>query len=304
MITRRLTALSLLLLFSAPGLLSAQSAEDAARFERLLVDGRAHMDAQRYEEARHAFLAAEEIFQHPALSLRIAQAEVSSGRCTSAAARHGALRDAGNLPPENAAELDALADDLRRCVPLGRLHVSCSPGDARLSLDDASHDVGAPACGEETTLPAGAYTLTASHPDMAPRTESIEIREDQRTELTLSLSPAEITPPPSPMAWRGPVGWAALGTGAALLTAGLAVDAGAPARQEEIRLAAEAGDFRRVQNLEQEATRRRLHSGILLGTGIGVAAGGGLILWQHSRRDTSLALTPSLDGLRVEILFP
>ncbi len=88
------------------------------------------MDAGRYADARESLLAAEEIFQHPSLSLRIAIAEAQMGRCADALARYSTLQNLlenRELPESVAAGLPGLGDSVDACDPRGQLQLTCEP---------------------------------------------------------------------------------------------------------------------------------------------------------------------------------
>jgi hypothetical protein len=281
---------SLLLLWPVAG--TAQDAEAAAEFERLIAEGAEHMDAGRYADARESLLNAEEIFQHPSLSLRIAIAEAQMGRCADALARHSTLENM-ELPESVAAGLPGLGDSVDACDPRGRLQLTCEPADAQVTIGDAEVP-----CGEEVEFAAGEHRLFADHPRFVSRSQRVEIQEGERTEANLQLSPL----PEPTVAWQTPAGFTALGLGAALLTTGVVVDAGAPGRQEEIQAAAAANDFDRVANLEDLAQTRRRQSAILLISGAAVTATGGLLVWR-GRRDAALAVHPTPGGVVVRAEF-
>lgn len=284
----------------APQLVLAQSPQELERFEAKVSQGQAHFENEEFEEAIDVLTEAEEIFEHPTLSVRIAHASVESGRCEAAKQRLQGLRQS-SLPDDVEARLAGLERDVDQCVSQGTVIVDCSPSQARLRLNDGDHR-----CGDEIELETGSYDAEVSHDGYMA--ETIELTVSEREETYRSVTLRALEDESGADFPYEEVGLGGMATGVALMGLGLWVDSSASGRKDRIEAAARAGDFQTVDELESDAQTRRRQTIGLFGMGAVAASAGVAIYVLGTRADEpdtpgSFALFAGARSVSLQLLW-
>lgn len=267
-------------LWSVAATSAAQSDAEIERFDRLVAQGQSAYEAGDYAQALDAFEDAETIFAHPKLSARIVEAQVQLGQCSAASQR------LGELDGEDTSErLDQLRGAVSTCRARGRLLVECVPTSATVEVGQQSV-----VCGEPARLAVGDHRLVARAQGYEDHAQRVSVAEAELSRVRVALQPARDEPVDSGgSSTMRLIGWSGVGVGAAMLAGGLWVDSGAADRQDELRRASNAGNFKHVRRLEDEASAKRgLTAGLLIGGAL-VAAGGASALVYDTYADSDEA---------------
>jgi hypothetical protein len=173
----------------SPNARAVEPAADIVAKQRVLFEqGNTLYDAQRWPEARDAFLAAWKLKRSYDVAANLGDVELLLGEARSAAEHLAyALREfpAGGKPALRAT-LTKRFDEARRLVGALRIQVS-KPG-AEVFVDGRS--IGYAPIDDEVFVEPGTHQLTAQREGYTDATVSIEAKAGGASEVTLTLEPA------------------------------------------------------------------------------------------------------------------
>lgn len=297
-----------------------------ARAQALYQQGREHFRAERYDDARAAFLTSLERYDSPNTRMYLGRTLARLGRVAEAfsmldrAARDAAER--GQTEPRyraTEASARAEAEALRPSLAWLRVRVEPSPADLTLAVNDGAPRRGA----ADLTLPfaPGEIVVRASAAGVAPAEARATLQQGALEELHISLRPNAIARPSDAGAVeveadasvatarvtrtrRGPVrsvGAAVALTGVATLAAGLALSLIAWDQYQTVR------DDPSQRDLALDGIRNRDVANVLFAVGGTLGLAGVLMFFLSPSRVEAAApgvsLSLGLDGLGVSGRF-
>ncbi len=284
----------------APEIAAAQSPEELERFEAKVSQGQAYFDDGEFDEAIDILLKAEEIFEHPTLSLRITEASAEAGHCGEADQRLAQLRE-GSPPDDVESRLDSLTEVVSGCVSTGTVVVDCTPSQAEVDLEEKTQ-----ACGEAFEMESGNHQGQVNREGYRPSTISFTVTEGQETTISVTLDASDDAVG-SGFPMRG-VGVGSMAAGVGLAGVGLWIDSSAGDRQRRIEQAVIDGDHTMVEELQSDAETRRRQTIAFVGLG-GVVASAGVVMYVLGGRADepaeggSLVLLPGVQSLGIGLLW-
>lgn len=202
-----------------------------AAARKIAQEGLTLYDGGKYEEALDHFLQADAMVHAPTMLLMAARSLGKLGRLVEAADRYAAasqtLLDAQASDAFRQAVVDATKEReaLMTRIPSIVITVDAPAGaDKAVTLDGAA--LSAATLGQKHLLDPGAHTIEARSGDVTTRTR-IELREGESRTVHLDLTTSAAGP-------LRPVGWAAIGVGAAGLVIGAVTGGLAIAKNDEL----------------------------------------------------------------------
>ena len=177
------------------------SPEDKAKAQTLLKEGAKLYEKGSVAEAYEKFSQAYEAYKSPKLLFNIGQTSRDLGRLAEAmdAFTHFLAEDT-NAPEEITAEANKSVAELQS--KLGRLRIECANSGAEISLDGKL--VGHTPIADLIWSMPGSHQVTASHANMLPSIENIEVKPGWMHTVVMTLQPlAKVAPtasaiPPAP----------------------------------------------------------------------------------------------------------
>lgn len=265
--------------WASPG--AAQSGDPATgkveTFREHVARGAKLRKEEKHRQALEHFDAARKIADHPKLMYVTGQLREAIGDCPGARDDYLRAGDDKRASAKLADKLEQSLENNKLCKSWGQLTLDCEPANAgaRAGKTELS-------CGQPIKIEAGKHTLVASAPGYRDlqMTVTIEPGSDLAHELTLTEIPPGETPRVEVPRWMTYSAYAGMGTGAALIFAGVISDAGAPSRQEDLHQAHTQGQSARTNRLVDEAESARTRTALLYTSGVLLAAGGTL-LWVY-----------------------
>ncbi len=182
----------------APGALAPlprASEEDKLQAKALLDLALDELNNGSIERAIDALQKAVQLYPHPTLMLRLADAWEQSGNTERALPLYERALASEGLTPKQREEATARASKLR--PRLGVVRLTVSPETTQVEID------GAPARPGTFYLRPGAHKVTAQAPDRKPLTLSFDLATGEQKDLALTLTTPAIampclSPPPPP----------------------------------------------------------------------------------------------------------
>jgi hypothetical protein len=227
----------------APSLAHAQpppSDADVAIARKLVIDGNASLARKDYAQAESQFGRADALYHAPTIALGLARARAGLGKLVGAQEAYNRVVHTTVPPDASEAFVQAIADartELAALTPrVPSLILQVKGGSApKVTVDTV--EVPAAALGEPRPADPGKHVVRATAPGFATSEVTVTLVEGKTETVTLELKPGEnvpskdatpgapAEPPPSGDGGgsvRGPIGFAAIGVGAAGLVVGVA----------------------------------------------------------------------------------
>lgn len=291
--TRHIAALTVVLCSSTAATVSAQdlSREEIQEFQRLSAEGAELYAAKDFEGSIARLQQAQEIYAHPDLQYNIGRAQLQLERCRAARATFDAYLQRDGLSEEATAAAQEQLELATTCKEDGTVVLACTDG-AIVSLDGESV-----ACGEPIVRKEGVYSLSATAPEYEQYSTNVTIEPGGSTEVQVELVRETVeAPAPQPAAptWQRPVGYAAVGTGGALILGGLILDASSSGRADKL---AEAADPAEVDRLSRGAKTARAVTLTMYIGGVVAAGTGAVLLLTAPSNDVQAAVLVRPSGL-------
>jgi tetratricopeptide (TPR) repeat protein len=253
-------------------------ADKVETFRQHVARGAKLRKQQQHRQALEHFEKARAIADHPKLMFVTGELHEAIGDCAAARADYEQARSDKRASEALRAKLEEALANNKECESRGQLALDCSPADAQVRLGE--RDL---LCGDLVELKAGSHTLIASAPGHRELQVEVQVEpgSQERHEVHLTeLSPRKAKAVAAVPDWLTYSAYGGMGLGATLLVAGLASDASATSRQEELHQAHSRGEFERTNQLVSEAESARTRTAVLYTSGAIVAAAGGL-LWVY-----------------------
>jgi hypothetical protein len=250
--------------------------EQLQTFKQNLAAGTEAFNNKNFDTALAKYKTARSAIDEPRLTYRIALTLEKLNRCRDARASYAAFLEKtdsdSKLSSQRSSAKQSLQTLQQRCPPTGTLSIRCEPSHASVTVAGETST-----CPATASLPEGKYTIEASADDYQSASATVTVTADQTTTTKIVMTPMPgETDGPNRAAWRTYGPWIAIGTGAILVGTGVATDASAVSRADDLEQARRNGNAARIDSLRQEAQAARTRTWALYGSGLAVAAGGAI----------------------------
>lgn len=182
--------------FLQPPTLCAQSAQETALARSLFEEGLEAADAQEWDRAADRFERAYSLKPTPGIAYNWACALAELGRLVEAGERLRVIRNDPATPEELRSESELKLATVAPRIAAVVVHVDARSEDVTVLLD--GHALPRAAWGAGSPSDPGSHTLSLMRGEQALSSETFELSEGERHEVTL-VEPAAALPEPAPV---------------------------------------------------------------------------------------------------------